>query len=159
MERHSFQLGAVLLKAVLGTHGANPPPDPEDRSLDYLFEEVGNTTDSEFDPKNNSLDDARGFGIKIKKFQPIFEAPEEIQNARNKKGVEHAQRTEELQETETIHQQIEARYKLYDGKKTKEECREEIIAERLMKQGRYQKIENRGGVSLANVDTNQGGSK
>ena len=105
---------------------------------------------------NDASDDTRGLGVVLDKVQAKFwPISDKVIIADEDPAIEGRQRTAELAENKTIEQQMLARRQTYvDNAKTKEEvaaipslkaCREEIIEERLAREGKV--VGNRSGGS------------
>ena len=108
--------------------------------------------------EGNDIDDTIGFGLKFPKFQVILKPVDKVIDARNDSLIESAQREAELADTETVNQRVEARLKLYYPKGIKgnrsqkvKQARDEVFEELSLKEGKYTRIANRGGVNVVNT--------
>ncbi len=133
--------------------------------LGYISGEKGAPHES----GNSTLDDIRGFGIRIKKLQPVLRPQDKVIDSRVDIQVQNAKREAQTYGTETVNNQIAERLKLYrEGVKDDKgnilkqptpdkdipsiaEIRAMVIQENLIHDGKVTQVINQGGLNIANV--------
>lgn len=103
---------------------------------------------------DNDIDDIVGLGLRFFKFQLVLTVDGKIVDARIAQTTEREQRKGELEETETVNEQVAKRIELYrkNGEKiTVTQARKQIFDERLERAGKYTKAVNEGGMNVQNL--------
>ncbi len=117
--------------------------------INKLLKLISGLPTPDTDPDSH-VDDTRGFGLEFPKFQVVLNLPDEVIKTRNNRLTELAEREAELEDTETINQQIIKRMSI-DKSLSAKEARQQIFDEKVLKADKYTKIVNEGGVNIANV--------
>lgn len=99
----------------------------------------------------NPLNDVRGLSLLFSKFIPIFEPSKEVVKAGEGLSIEQAQREAEMYELRTTNALIEERYELFNGSKTMAECRDQVLQERMLAQGKLAEVRTNGGIAFVNA--------
>lgn len=100
----------------------------------------------------NALDDVRGLSLEFTKFVPVFEPSSEVIKAGDAASIEMLERTSQGLGIETNNELIFARFTLYKGKIPIEQCRNEVVQELALAQGKYTEVKTGGGLALVNAN-------
>jgi hypothetical protein len=143
METHGLEIARDLLPRIQGL------PIPTSHNLIISAAQVVD---------DNEQDDTRGLGIRFTRFVPVYQQPEVVIKESNDHQVELMQRIAELDDTETVNRQVQKRFEAWikhhgPGVKVPDFnfFRNQIVEERLMKDGKYQRVDNPGGMTLVNA--------
>jgi len=148
------------------THTSHELETRQQEYGDVILEDIIGTRRVPTTTGNNSLDNARGLGLRLKKFKLIIKPPATIITARNDVQIQEAKRRAELVTTETINKQIAERLKLYfEGYRdpvsgilvvpptdparipSLDVIRAQIIQENLEHDGKLTQVMNQGGLN------------